>query len=279
MELSLCNEQLADEGRTLAQQARIAGALGYVGLELAPATLAPEPHRIAPFEARAMREAVEEAGLRVTGLHWVLTAYPHLSITEPAKFADTRDVLRRLLDLCAELGGEAFVHGSPGSRRLAEGDDAAAARARLPDVLGPLAEHAAGCGVTYVLEPLAPVETPVVNTVEEARAVVRAVGSPALRAMIDCSAAGRAEAVPVADLIRREGTGGEVAHIHLNDTNRGGPGMGEDPFPEIVAALREAGWRRASVEPFRTLIDATTTAAVGAATIRALWAAAKEGKR
>ena len=48
-------------------------------------------------------------------------------------------------------------------------------------------------GVTYCIEPLARSETAVVNTVAEAVEIVAAVGSPALRTMIDCSAAARAE--------------------------------------------------------------------------------------
>ena len=44
-------------------------------------------------------------------------------------------------------------------------------------------------GVTYCIEPLSPAETPVVNTVAQAAAVVDAIGSPALRTMLDLSAA------------------------------------------------------------------------------------------
>jgi len=46
--------------------------------------------------------------------------------------------------------------------------------------------------------------------------------------------------------------------------------MGDDPFPEIVAALVESGWNKPiGVEPFRTLIDAPVTAATGIATLKA----------
>ena len=83
-----------------------------------------------------------------------------------------------------------------------------------------------------------------------------------------------AEAVPVAELIRSRVPTGLIAHIQLNDSNRGAPGMGSDPFPEIVRALVETGWDRPlAVEPFRTCIDGTVTAAIGLATIRACEAA------
>ena len=71
---------------------------------------------------------------------------------------------------------------------------------------------------------------------------MRAIGSPAVRTMIDTCAAGQAEAQPIADLIDRWLPGGEVAHIHLNDPNRRAPGQGELRFAPILAALRRQGY-------------------------------------
>lgn len=275
MMLTLCNELLAGEGKSLAEQARIAAALGYGGLEIAPGTLAAEPHRITAAAARAMRAAVEDEGLVVTGLHWLLAPYPALSITEPEKAGPTRDVLTGLLDLCAELGGRVMVHGSPGQRRPPAGEAGEVTLARVAAFFAPVAEAAAARNLSYCIEPLAPRETPFINTVAEAAALVAAVGAPSFLTMIDTSAAAQAEAEPVADVIRRWVPTGLIGHVHLNDSNRGAPGMGDDPFPAIMAALREVGWDRPmGVEPFRTLIDATVTAAIGAATIRACRSAA-----
>ena len=44
--------------------------------------------------------------------------------------------------------------------------------------------------MTYCIEPLARNQTAFVNTVQEAAEIVRPIGNPALRTMIDCSAAG-----------------------------------------------------------------------------------------
>lgn len=273
-ELSFCNELLAAEGHPLDRQCEIVAALGYMGLELAPGTLAERPHQITDAEAVAIRRRVEAHGLRVTGLHWLLAPYPDLSITEPEAQSRTREVLTRLVELCAILGGRVLVHGSPGQRRPPEGVAASEAEDRLPDFLAPIAAVAERAGVTYCLEPLA--ETPVVTTVETALRVVDAVASPAFRTMIDTSAAGQAEATPVPDLLASRLSDPRIAHVHLNDTNRGGPGMGSDPFPAIVAAIRNASWPHPiGVEPFRTVIDATATAALAAGTLRASWQAAR----
>ncbi len=274
VELALCNELLAAEGMSLARQCEIASALGYVGLELAPATLGEAAHRMPPARAAGIRRIVEDNGLRVTGLHWLLAATPHLSITDPARAPETAGVLAGLVDLCAALGGTVMVHGSPGQRRPLEGEAPEIVRDRVAALLEPLAARAAAVGIAYCLEPLSPRETPFVTSVADARALIAA-GAPSLATMIDTCAAGQGEAVPVADLIRAEIPRGGIAHIHLNDTGRGAPGTGSDPFPAILRALRETGWDGPlSIEPFVTRIDATTTAAIGAATVRACWEAA-----
>ncbi|MCR4268323.1 sugar phosphate isomerase/epimerase [Nitratireductor sp. ZSWI3] len=269
LELTLCNELLAGEGQTLHEQCRTAKALGYAGLEIAPATLGVEPHLLDAGARAAIRKTVEDAGLRVTGLHWLLAAYPDLSITDPARQARTAEVLIALVDLCADLGGTVLVHGSPAQRLRSPGMGDAALHERLAAFFKPVAIAAERRGVTYCIEPLARSETEVITTVAEGAALAEAVGVAAFRTMIDISAAGRQEP-PVADLIRTWGPTGKIGHIHANDTNRGAPGTGDDPFHEIVAALLEVGWRApVGVEPFRTVIDAGVTAAIAAATLRA----------
>jgi D-psicose/D-tagatose/L-ribulose 3-epimerase len=273
--LTLCNELFAAEGMPLAEQCRVAAALGYMGLELAPGTLGPEPHRLAAAQVAEVRRLVEDHGLVVTGLHFLLFPYPELSVTDPGRAGETADVLRGLIDLCAGLGGGLMVHGSPTSRRLPPGLGPEAVFDHAVGLLGPVAEHAGAAGLTYAFEPLAREDTGFVNTVAEAVALAQAVGVPALRTMLDTSAAGRAEAEPVAAVLRRWLPTGWLAHVHVNETTRGAPGSGADPFPAILRALRAAGWDRpVGMEPFTTVIDATTTAAIGAATIRACWNAA-----
>ncbi|SFR01524.1 sugar phosphate isomerase/epimerase family protein [Poseidonocella sedimentorum] len=269
LDYTLCNELLADEGRDLGEQARIAAALGYSGLELAPATLGEAPHDLTAQEITRIRATIEAEGIRVTGLHWLLSGYPDLSITDPAKQGRAQAILLKLVDLCAALGGDVLIHGSPKQRVRPEGMDDAAFLALLAEFFAPVAEAAESSGVTYCIEPLSQAEDDAINTVAQGAELARAIGNPAFRTMIDISASGQTEP-PVADLIRHWVPTGMIGHIHANDTNRGAPGMGDDPFPQIVAALVETGWARpVGVEPFRTLIDAPVTAATGIATLRA----------
>jgi sugar phosphate isomerase/epimerase len=245
-------------------QCALARGLGYHGLEIAPFTLSDEPHRL-PYDRRSeLRRIAEDAGIAITGLHWLLLVPEGLSITSDHYGTRLRaiEVMRGLIELCADLGGTILVHGSPGARQVAPGQSPQAALAHATECFAAVAEDAAKAGVTYCIEPLAKSETPLINTVEEAANIVRAIGSPAVRTMIDACAAGQAETEPIADLIDRWLPGGAVAHIHLNDPNRRAPGQGELRFAPILAALRRQRYAGvASVEPFIYEPDGPTSAA------------------
>ena len=268
--IAFCNELIAAELPRLEDQARLARKLGAVGLELAPLTLADEPERMTDRAALALRDAVEGEGCRVTGLHWLLSGRDGASVTDPAGQARAGDILRGLIDLCAALGGDVLVHGSPDQRRPLPGEDPARARARLAEIFAPLAELAGRAGVTYCIEPLA--ESPVIHDVAEGLALADAVGHPAFATMIDTSAAGQVEP-PVADLIARHLPDPRVAHLHLNETTRGAPGTGPDPWDAILAAVARTGWSGPlTVEPFALLHgSAEATFARAVETIEAHW--------
>lgn len=260
MRIALCNEVLAE--LPLAGQCRIAAALGYDGLEIAPFTLAEDPTRMRDAEIAAARRVVEDHGLTVTGLHWLLLAPKGLSITDPdpAVQARTRDALAALVDLCAGLGGRVLVHGSPGQRRL--GDDPARARALAVAQLAAAGERAAAAGTVYCLEPISADECDFVNIVAEAADLVAEAGAPGLRTMIDTGHAARDEAEPVAALAARWLPTGMIAHVQLNDRNRQGPGQGDDRFAPLLRVLQAAGWPHPlAVEPFRHVPDGPGCAA------------------
>ncbi|HEX2555043.1 MAG TPA: sugar phosphate isomerase/epimerase family protein [Microvirga sp.] len=259
--LALCNEVIRE--LPFARQCEVAAALGYHGLEVAPFTLGEEAYRMPEAERAAIRRAAADAGIAVSGLHWLLVAPAGLSITsaDPAVRERTVEVMRHLVDLCADLGGGYLVHGSPAQRRLDPGDPAGSAE-RAVEAWTAAAQQAEGAGVVYCIEPLAPPDADFVNTLAEAAAVVRRIGSGSLRTMLDTSAAGLAEAEPVPDLVERWMPSGLIAHVQLNDRNRRGPGEGQDRFLPVLAALQAAGYTGwLAVEPFEYVPDGPTCAA------------------
>jgi D-psicose/D-tagatose/L-ribulose 3-epimerase len=271
MRIALCNEVLA--GMALEQQCEYAARLGYDGLEIAPFTLSDTPEKISTAEATRIRAVIEGSGLVVTGLHWLLVKPDGLSLTGPDASLRKRtlEVMTRLIDLCAELGGSVLVHGSPKQRQIAQGDAHATALARLRDALAQIAPAAARAGVVYCIEPLSKRETSLVNTVAEAAELVRSIDHPGLRTMIDCSAVGQTESESVPDLIDRWLPTGLIAHLQVNDPNRRGPGQGEMKFAPILTALKRHNYAGTiAVEPFDYSPDGPGVAAFSSGYLRGL---------
>ena len=271
MRLSLCNEVLVP--MPFAQQCEYAAKLGYDGLEVAPYTLSDEPHRMSPALVAASRRATEDAGIAVTGLHWLLVKPAGLSIStkDDAARTNTLDVMFALIDLCAELGGKYLVHGSPGQRRIDPGDTREAALARAQACWAAAGERAAKAGVVYCVEPLSSEQTPLVNTLAEAAQVVTAIGNPALKSMLDCSSAGQMEQEALDQLVERWLPQGLIAHVQVNDRNRAGPGQGTDTFAPLLAALLRHGYTGdIAVEPFDYVPDGPGAAARAAGYLRGI---------
>lgn len=252
MRIALCNEVIGE--MAFDEQCRFAAALGYDGLEVAPFTLGDEPHRLPAATIRATRRAAEEAGIAITGLHWLLVKPKDLSVTsaDDTVFQATLEVGLALVDLCAELGGLVLVHGSPKQRLLPE-DDAgrAEARARAMSYFEQVGRAAEAAGVTYCVEPLGTAETNFINTVDEAAQLLDELGVAGLATMVDAKAALQDEAQAVPDLLDQWLPTGKLAHVQLNDADGAAPGQGETSFAPIVAALTRNAYKGVvAIEPF-----------------------------
>ncbi len=250
MKLTLCSEVVRE--LDFASMCAFAVRVGYDGLELAPMVLSREPHLLPAARRAEARNIAEDNGIAITGLYCLMHAPAGLSITtaDPAARALTLDVIARLCDLCASLGGKYLVHGSSQYRQL-DPADPGGGRARGIEAFAHAAKCAAAAGVTYLVEPLRPSRTGFINTVAEAVEVIDAIGSPALKTMLDCCSASESESEPLTDVLDRWLPTGKIAHLHASDANQRGPGQGELRFSEIVAALKRGGFAGViGVEPF-----------------------------
>jgi D-psicose/D-tagatose/L-ribulose 3-epimerase len=277
MRIALCNEVIAP--MPFPKQCAYAAKLGYDGLEIAPYTLSDEPHRLGSAQLAAARAAADDAGIAITGLHWLLLKPAGLSISTKDEQVRKRtiDVMLALVDQCAELGGRYLVHGSPQQRRIDPGDTRAAAMGRAQACFAAVAERAEKAGVVYCIEPLSADQTPLINTLEEAAALVRAIGSRSVRSMLDCSAAGRMETAPLPALVDSWMPKGMIAHVQVNDRNRRGPGQGEQRFAPLFAALVRHGYAGdIAVEPFDYVPDGPSAAARAIGYIRGILEALQE---
>lgn len=248
MRYAICNEMF--EQRPLAEVCRIAKECGYTGLEIAPFTLAANAFDISPELRAATRKTVDEAGLEIIGLHWLLAKTDGYYLTTPdaAVRSSTADYLCELTRLCRDLGGKLMVLGSPQQRNLLPGITHEQAMDLAADCIRQVVPVLEKCGVVLAVEPLAPAEGDFLNTADLGAELCRKVDSPAVRLHLDVKAMS-SEPTPVPEVIKNHA--GLLEHFHANDPNLLGPGMGEVKFEPIFAALKEIdyqGW--VSVEVF-----------------------------
>ena len=165
MKFALCNEMF--EGCSMTEVCAVAQRLGYDGIEIAPFTLAPSADEVSAEQRTETCRIVEDHGLAVVGLHWLFAGPDGLHMTTPdtVVWQRTVDYMDTLIELCADLGGDVLVLGSPKQRSLVGGQTQAGAWERTVDLFAAVLDRAEALDVTVCLEPLAPVETDFINTV------------------------------------------------------------------------------------------------------------------
>jgi sugar phosphate isomerase/epimerase len=239
MKFAICNETYP--GWTLEATCAHAAEVGYDGLELAPFTLAEDPSRLTEADARRIGRTVRDAGLEVTGLHWLLLKPEGLHLTTPDDEVRRRtvDFVQHLARLCAAMGGQVLVWGSPAQRSLEPGWDRNAATARAVDAVRRIAEVAGEQGVVVAMEPLPPSYTNFLSSAQQGREFLRLVDHPACRLHLDVNAMSH-EQDPIDQVIRASGE--DLVYFHANDPCLLGPGMGEVDYGPIRAALADVGY-------------------------------------
>ncbi len=264
---ALCNETFRDT--PLADAVRLTAELGYTGWEVAPFMLANHADAISPDQRAAYRRTVEEAGLQIIGLHWLLAGTEGLHLTTPdqAVRQNTANYLKSLAKLCGDLGGNLMVLGSPQQRNRTEGQSREQATANAAEVLREVVPSLHEQNVRIAVEPLGPEEGDFLNTADEACELIDAVGDPNVGLHLDVKAMST-ETAPIDQIIRKHAD--RMMHFHANDPNRLGPGMGDVNFEPIMKALHDVqyeGW--ISVEVFDYSPGAETLARESIANLRA----------
>lgn len=248
MKFGICNEIFRDWKieDTFAHCAR----LGYDGVEIAPFTIAKYVTDISAVERGRIRAAAAQAGIAISGIHWVLASTEGLYLTSPdaATRERTADYLCALVDFCADLGGRSIVVGSPKQRSLLPGVTQAQAWAWALEVFRPAVQLAEHRGITICLEPLPLEDTDFINTAADAIRFTRELPSANFKVILDVRAMSH-ESKSIPQIIRE--SRGQFAYVHANDKNLKGPGFGVVDFVPIAAALKEVGYNgMVSVEVF-----------------------------
>jgi sugar phosphate isomerase/epimerase len=91
---------------------------------LAPFTIARHVTDISSRERERIRTTAAQAGIGISGLHWVLAQTEGMYLTHPDPDIPVVVPARYFVDLvecCRELGGNRIIVGSPKQRNLLEG--------------------------------------------------------------------------------------------------------------------------------------------------------------
>ncbi len=246
---AICNE--AFEKFSFADACRAVRKAGYEGIEIAPFTLAEDPATIPASKRAEYRATMASEGLRFVGLHWLMVSPKGLHVTTPDAALRARgwQHIRNLIDLCADLGPDGvMVFGSPNQRASTGGLSREQATRHYVDGLAGVASHAAERGVTILVEALPKGQCDVVQSLDEAAAIVREINSPGVRTMFDTHNAVD-EVEPHAVLLERHYD--LIRHVHVNEMDGGYCGSGSYDFKPVLNVLRTRqypGW--VSLEAF-----------------------------
>lgn len=145
----------------------------------------------------------------------------------------TIDLLRGFADLAAELRAVMVVGSLQG--RLKEEPDRAIGSARIVEALREAGEHATRVGAVIAFEPVNHGEIGFHNTIAEASALVRSLGLPGVRLMVDTFHMNIEERDMTAPLA---GVTDLLAHVHLSETNRDVLGNGHWPTAAFLGELQ-----------------------------------------
>lgn len=249
MKFAICQEMFVDW--EWEKQCDLIAEIGYTGIELAPFAFADHPSKITQEERASLKKTAEDRGLQIFGLHWLLakTEGLHLTTADSEVRKNTAAYLVELGNLCADLGGDLMVFGSPFQRNIEEGMSRQQAYQNAAEVFRNCLPAIGERGVRICMEPLTTKETDFVNTCAEAIELIDMVGADNFVLHQDVKAMAGAETESIPELIHKYAS--RTGHFHVNDTNLLGPGMGETDYHPIFKALKETkypGW--ISVEVF-----------------------------
>lgn len=190
--------------------------------------------------------AAIDARLRATGLAaTVCGAFGpdrDLSSDDPGLRENGLGYLRRCVDIAQALGSPHVVgpmYSAVGKTRLLDPAQREAQWRLAAASVQQAAEYAAARDIRLGLEPLNRFETDLLNTVEQAMRFLAMVDRANVGLLLDTFHM-NIEEQSIPDALRRGGD--RIFEFHACSSDRGTPGRDHLPWPDIVAALRDAAF-------------------------------------
>ena len=159
--LSFCHELFKD--LPLKDVCKILFDLGYDGIELAPFMFHEDIRKMDPEEMRNILNIIDDEGLIVSGLHWLLASPKGLSISslDNEIRVNTKSFFKSIIQFGAEMESDYLIFGSPNQRSLNPNDPEIAAKEyqQAINFFKEMADLAMESDMLIAFEPLGPQTT------------------------------------------------------------------------------------------------------------------------
>ncbi len=227
---------------------------GVREIEIAPTKIWPAPLEASQTEVTEYRKTWESRGMRIVAAQALLFGQPELTVfTHHAARRQTLAYLDGMIGLCADLGAEALVFGSPRNRR-SNGLAADVVEKIAVDFFGVLGEIASRRGTAVVLE-ANPQQygADFVTRAAEAISLVKKVNNSGFRLHLDTGCMTLSD--DSVDEVLTEGAAW-LHHFHVSEPYLAPVGKGGADHKKYARSLKTVGYDRwcslemKMVEPF-----------------------------
>jgi protein FrlC len=231
--------------------------VGYDGIEIGAASPHAYPDYVDARRRQQIRSCLEANGIKLASMLPAPGGGPGFNTASPLpeERANAVDQYRKVIDLCADLGGDTVLYVAGWQ---VFGTTRAQAWEWSREALRELARHAATRGVRVVIEPTS-ADSNLVDSCDDAIRMMEEVGADNVKLMFDTYHTIYRNEVAT-DYVARMGA--NLAHVHLADAGRAAPSdAGKADYRGLVAALArqnfngyltmEIGFDRRDVDPDR----------------------------
>ena len=194
-----------------------------------------------------LKQVVRDAGIKVT-ISGAFGANRDISSDDPRVREQGLQYITDCVRIAEDMGSTVFggpVYSAVGKTRIVSAEQKQQEREWCLENLVKAGKIAQECGVTIGVEPLNRFETDMINTADQAISLVKEVGDPNVKILLDtfhCNI----EEKNIPDTIRKVGKD-LLCHIQGNESDRGTPGTGHLDWAGINDALVEIGYDGAIV--------------------------------
>ena len=209
--------------------------LGFAAVEISL-------RQVSDLDVRWLDKRLPELGLVVSAFatgRMCLEDSLCLSTPDPEVRERLLDRLDSLIRLASHFKASLIIGGVRG-KLSGTNDQISAQYSAAVDTLRRWAAIAGDLGVNLLIEPINRYETNFVNTALDGEKLVKAIGHPCVKLLLDTFHMNIEEIDPCMSI---RNAGEHLGYIHFADNNRQAPGQGHINFPAICEALADIGYQ------------------------------------